>query len=137
MDFGTTLKHLAPFAIPLVALCIPIVAIVMGVLLRMKRNQRLHETVRLMTEKGAPIPQEWIDAVVNDSNQKPKTWSPNSQLRSGVINIAIGLGLMLLFNQMQLEVMQVTWLWAIGLIPFMIGVGFLLIWWIETRKKPA
>jgi hypothetical protein len=134
MDFGTTLKHLAPFAVPLMALLIPIIAIIMSGLVRIKRNRYLHETIRLMTEKGLPIPPELISAVVGDSRQQPKTWSPAAQLRSGIINIAIGLGLMLLFQEMHPEE---NWLWAIGMIPFMIGVGFLLIWWIESRKKSA
>jgi len=134
MDFGTTLKHLAPFAVPLMALLIPIIAIIMSGLVRIKRNRYLHETIRLMTEKGLPIPPELISAVVGDSRQQPKTWSPAAQLRSGIINIAIGLGLMLLFQEMHPEE---NWLWAVGMIPFMIGVGFLLIWWIESRKKSA
>jgi hypothetical protein len=134
MDFGTTLKHLAPFAIPILALLIPIVAIIMTGLVRIKRNRLLHETVRLMTEKGAPIPPELIDAVANDSKQQAKTWSPTSQLRSGVINIAIGLGFMFLLREID---GGPTWMWAAGMIPFMIGVGFLLIWWIESRKKDA
>ena len=58
MDFGTTLKHLAPFAVPLMALLIPIIAIIMNGLVRIKRNRYLHETIRLMTEKGLPIPPE-------------------------------------------------------------------------------
>ena len=102
--------------------------------MRIKRNQYLHETIRLMTEKGLPIPPELISAAVGDPQQQPKTWSPTAQLRSGIINIAIGLGLMLLFQEMHPEE---NWLWAIGMIPFMIGVGFLLIWWIESRKKSA
>jgi uncharacterized protein YjeT (DUF2065 family) len=101
---------------------------------RIKRNRLLHDTVRLMTEKGTPIPPELIDAVANDSKQQAKTWSPTSQLRSGVINIAIGLGLIFLCREMD---GGPTWLWAVGMIPFMIGVGFLLIWWIESRKKDA
>ena len=134
MDFGHTLKHLAPFAIPILALLIPIVAIIMAGVVRIKRNRMLHDTVRLMTEKGAPIPPELIDAVANDSKQQAKTWSPTSQLRSGVINIAIGLGFMFLLREID---GGPTWMWAAGMIPFMIGVGFLLIWWIESRKKDA
>jgi hypothetical protein len=134
MDFGTTLKHLAPFAVPLMALMIPIIAIIVSGLVRIKRNRYLHETIRHMTEKGLPVPPELIQAVVGDSRQPPKTWSPAAQLRSGVINIAIGLGLMLLFQEMHPEE---NWLWAIGMIPFIIGVGFLLIWWIESRNKSA
>jgi len=125
---------LAPFAIPILALFIPIVAIIMAGVVRIKRNRMLHDTVRLMTEKGAPIPPELIDAVANDSKQQAKTWSPTAQLRSGVINIAIGLGFMFLLREID---GGPTWMWAAGMIPFMIGVGFLLIWWIESRKKDA
>jgi len=132
MDFGTTLKHLAPFAIPLLALCIPIIHILMGGVVRIRRHQQLHETIRHMVEKGLPVPEELINAVVSGNVSSPKTWSPTSQLRSGIINIFIGLGLMvLLFTAGPTE-----WLWwGIGALPFIIGIGFLVIWRIESKKS--
>ncbi len=75
MDFGTTHNHIAPFAIPLLALCIPIIHILMGGVVRIRRYQQLHETIRRMTEKGLPIPEELIKAVVsgNESQTNPRS----------------------------------------------------------------
>jgi hypothetical protein len=132
MDFGTTLKHLAPFAVPLLALCIPIFAIVMRSLERMRRNNNLHATLRHLSERGTPIPPELLEAAIRDQTPSQKPWTNASQLRAGIINVAIGLGLMLLFAAMRPDE---DWLWVIGAIPAMIGLGFLLIWRIETRQQ--
>lgn len=132
MDFGTTLKHLAPFAVPLLALCIPIFAIVMRSLERMRRNNNLHATLRHLSEHGTPIPPELLEAATRDQTHSQKPWTAASQLRAGIINVAIGLGLMLLFVAMRPDE---DWLWVIGAIPTMIGLGFLLIWRIETRQQ--
>lgn len=134
MDFGSTLKHLAPFAIPLLALCIPIIAILMRAKERMRRNQNLHETIRQLSEKGMPIPEELLKAAVTDNTPQPRISSSTSQMRSGVINICIGIGLMVFFIAVRPEA---EWVWAIGTIPFIIGVGFLIIWRIEMQKKPT
>lgn len=134
MDFGTTLKHLAPFAVPLFALLIPILAIFMRTLERIRRNNNLHATIRHMTERGVPIPLELIQAATTDPMLSKKPWSSASHLRAGIINVAIGAGLMLLFIVMRPDE---DWLWVIGTIPLLIGIGFLLIWRIEIRHQGA
>ena len=75
MDFGTTHNHIALIAIPLLAICIPIIHILVGGIVRIRRHQQLHETIRRMTEKGLPIPEELIKAVVsgNESQTKPSS----------------------------------------------------------------
>ncbi len=134
MDFGSTLKHLAPFAIPLLALCIPIIAILMRAKERMRRNQNLHETIRHLSEKGTPIPEELLKAAVTDNTPQPKISTSTSQMRSGVLNICIGIGLMVFLYAVGPEA---EWVWAVGTIPFIIGVGFLIIWRIELQKKSS
>jgi hypothetical protein len=131
MDIGTTLKHLAPFAIPILALCIPILVVLMRSIERIKRNNNLHATIRQLSEKGVPIPLELINAATIDQTPVKKSWTAASQLRAGVINIAIGLGLMLLFVAMRPEE---EWLWVIGAIPTLVGLGFILIWRIEAKS---
>ena len=131
MDFGTTLKHLAPFAIPILALFIPILTILMRSIERIRRNNNLHATIRLLSEQGTPIPLELISAVAIDRTPIKKPWAPESLLRAGVINTAIGLGLMLMFLAMRPEE---NWLWGVGAIPTLIGLGFILIWRIEVRQ---
>ena len=131
MDIGTTLKHLAPFAVPILALCIPILVVLMRSIERIKRNNNLHATIRQLSEQGAPIPLELINAATIDQTPVKKSWTVESQLRAGVINIAIGLGLMLLFVAMRPEE---EWLWVIGAIPTLVGLGFILIWRIEAKQ---
>ena len=55
-------------------------------------------------------------------------------MRSGVLNICIGIGLMVFLYAVGPEA---EWVWAVGTIPFIIGVGFLIIWRIELQKKPS
>ncbi|MCX7266667.1 MAG: DUF6249 domain-containing protein [Limnohabitans sp.] len=133
MDFGTTLKHLAPFAIPILALCIPIVALIMHYHEKIQHNQHLHETIRLLAEKGVPIPPELLQAAIATAPvAPPKTWSSASQLRGGIINVSMGIGILILYVAIRPEE---DWLWIIGAIPILIGLVFFLVWFIETRKK--
>ena len=84
MDFGTTLKHLAPFVVPIIALFIPIVAIVMSTLSRMRRNAQMHETVRHMVAQGQPVPSELIQALMADTggDKKARSEEHTSELQS-------------------------------------------------------
>lgn len=85
-----------------------------------------------MAEKGLPVPEELINAVVSGNVSPPKTWSPTSQLRSGIINISIGLGLMVLL--LATNPTEMLW-WGVGAVPFIIGIAFLVIWKIESKKS--
>jgi hypothetical protein len=115
MDFGTTLKHIAPFLIPILGLSIPIVAIIWSNRTRMHNATLLHETLRHLSELGRPIPESLLDELNQlHATNSARNWTPRSSLRAGVINIAVGAALSLLF-------------WAIGMIPLFIGIGLLVI----------
>jgi hypothetical protein len=97
-----------------------IVALVAG--LRLKRNKLLHETMRAMIDKGQPIPPE----LLQPPTPKPR---PRSDLRRGLVLAGIGVGL-------------TVWLaleggnqWALGLIPLLMGLGFLVTWKVEQNKN--
>jgi hypothetical protein len=97
-----------------------IVALVVG--LRLKRNKMLHETMRAMIDKGQPIPPELLQP------HEPKR-RPRSDLRRGLVMAGIGIGL-------------TVWLaldggnkWALGLIPLLMGFGFLVTWKVEQNKN--
>ena len=130
MDFDG-LKHLAPFLIPIVALMIPIVAIVGGFMTRARREQLLHETVRQLSERGQPIPPELLN---EGSGALMPEWSKGRRQRSalndGLVSIAVGLGLMVMFWAMR----PGDWLWAIGCIPLFIGIAKLLVWRFEAKQ---
>jgi multisubunit Na+/H+ antiporter MnhG subunit len=87
------------------------------------RQRALHRTVRMMVEKGQPVP----EALLNP----PPAHRQRSDLRRGVILTMIGVGLMAFFAAAN------DWeggSWTLGLIPFLIGAGYLLVWKLDTKK---
>ena len=124
------LNHLAPFLIWLVALMIPIVAIVAGPIFRARREQQLHETLRQLSERGQPIPPELFNGKLGMVPKPESGGSTRSQLRDGALSIGAGLGLMVMFWVMQPD----RWLWAIGCLPLFVGVAMLLVWRFESKQ---
>ncbi len=88
------------------------------------RNRAMHKTVRMMVEKGQPVP----EALLNP----PPVVRQRSDLRRGVILLVIGAGLMVFFGAVN------DWeggVWSLGFIPFIIGLGYLLVWKLDARKE--
>jgi len=88
------------------------------------RNRAMHKTVRMMVEKGQPVP----EALLNP----PPVVRQRSDLRRGVILCVIGAGLMVFFGAVN------DWeggVWSLGFIPFIIGLGYLLVWKLDARKE--
>jgi len=99
-----------------------IIAIILTVLFFQRRHRMLHETLRLMIEKGTPIPQELLS--------KPN--DPMSDLRKGILLTALGFSSVLYFL---MNGFHFTGLWALGLIPLLAGIGYMVIWKLETKKE--
>ncbi|HEY3601470.1 MAG TPA: DUF6249 domain-containing protein [Chthoniobacterales bacterium] len=88
------------------------------------RSRAMHKTVRMMVEKGQPVP----EALLNP----PPVVRRRSDLRRGVILLMVGAGLMVFFGAVN------DWeggAWSLGFIPFIIGLGYLLVWRLDTRKE--
>jgi hypothetical protein len=88
------------------------------------RNRAMHKTVRMMVEKGQPVP----EALLNP----PPVVRQRSDLRRGVILLVIGAGLMVFFGAVN------DWeggVWSLGFIPFIIGLGYVLVWKLDARKE--
>jgi hypothetical protein len=86
------------------------------------RNRMMHKTVRMMVEKGQPVPA----ALLNP----PPHVRKRSDMRRGVVLVMIGLGLMIFLAA---ENDGDSGAWAFGVIPFLIGAGYLLVWKLEGR----
>jgi hypothetical protein len=111
-----TIVFLAIFGTPIL-----IVAVILY--FSFSKTRALHRTVRLMVEKGQPVP----EALLNP----PPAQRQRSDMRRGVVLAMVGLGLMLFLAAVN------DWeggAWSIGLIPFLIGAGYLLVWKLEGRK---
>jgi hypothetical protein len=87
------------------------------------KTRALHRTVRLMVEKGQEVPA----ALLNP----PPTQRQRSDMRRGVLLLMVGVGLMIFLG------VVADWdsgVWTLGMIPALIGAGYLLVWKLEGRK---
>jgi len=117
------------FVIPIVAIVFMTIfgapVLIVGLILyfSFSRQRALHRTVRMMVEKGQPVP----EALLNP----PPAQRQRSDVRQGVVLTMIGIGLTVFLGAAS------DWeggAWTLGLIPFLIGAGYLLVWKLDTKK---
>ncbi|MGQ3051229.1 MAG: DUF6249 domain-containing protein [Roseateles sp.] len=127
------LRNSLPLFIPILAMFIPIVAIVAHYLGKAHSERQRHETIRELARAGQPIPPELLgEAQDSDWHRARRDQAnPNRILVPAIINIAVGLGLMGMFSMM----MPGAWLWSIGLLPMFIGIGLALYWALERKQQ--
>jgi hypothetical protein len=117
-------------------LVVPIVAITMltvfgapvlivGVIMLINyfKARSLHRTVQTMVEKGQPVPAALL--------APPAVPRARSDLRRGIILVMVGLGIAVFFA-------ATDWgdsSWSFGAIPFLIGVGYLIVWKLEGKER--
>jgi hypothetical protein len=97
----------------------PIVIIAIFFYFRHRRNQILHETVRMMVEKGVPIPPELFSKSSEGTNAAKH---PRNDFRSGLILTGVGIGVIMLAGKA-------------GWIILLVGVAFLIASLAENRSK--
>jgi hypothetical protein len=88
------------------------------------KSRSLHRTVRMMVEKGQPVPPELFAA---PAGAPLRPWY---DLRRGIVLLSVGFGLMMFFG------LTAGWdegVWALGLIPGLIGLGYILAWRLANR----
>ncbi len=89
---------------------------------RTRKQAQLHQTLRLMIEKGSDIPPELFappNAAQND-------------LRRGLALVGVGLALLILIG---LEEGFASGGWAVGLVPAFIGAAYLIVWRYSQRAE--
>lgn len=87
------------------------------------KSRSLHRTVRAMVEKGQEVPAALF--------APPPVVRARSDMRRGVVLLMVGFGLMVFFGAVN------DWeggAWSLGVIPFVIGLGYLLVWKLEGRR---
>lgn len=88
------------------------------------KSRSLHRTVRMMVEKGQPVPPELF---ATGAGAPLRPWY---DLRRGIVLLSVGFGLMMFFG------LTAGWdegVWALGLIPGLIGLGYILAWRLANR----
>ncbi len=132
--FPDVLRENFALLIPMLALAIPIVAIVAHYVSKSSRERQRHETMRQLIQAGQPVPPGWLadedeDEITRRAASRELA-NPNRSLTPGIINLSVGLGLMGMFTLMR----PGSWLWGIGLVPFCLGLGFIVLWAIERKQ---
>jgi len=117
-------------AIPIVAIVFlsifgaPVAIVVMIGIFSIIATRMRQRTIRMMVEKGQPVPAELLAPATRGLRRR-------SDVRRGVVWAMVGLGLMIFFGAVN------DWeggVWSLGLIPFLIGLGYLLVWKLEGKK---
>ena len=117
-------------AIPIVAIVFlsifgaPVAIVVMVGIFSMIATRMRQRTIRMMVEKGQPVPAELLAPVTRGIRRR-------SDVRRGVVWTMVGMGLMIWLAAVN------DWeggAWSFGLIPFLIGLGYLIVWKLENKK---
>lgn len=124
-----------PLLIPVLALSIPIVAIIAHYLGKAYSEWQRHQTIREFVRAGQPVPPELLADTQDVDWQRAQRGkaNPHRILLPGVINVGLGLGLMGMFAAMRPQ----SWLWSIGLVPLCLGLGLVLLWAIVRKQQPG
>jgi hypothetical protein len=118
-------------AIPIVAIVFlsifgaPVLIVIMIGMFTLMVSRMRQRTIRMMVEKGQPIPAELLAPAARSVRRR-------SDVRRGVIWAMVGLGVMIFFGAVN------DWeggAWSLGLIPFLIGLGYLLVWKLEGKNN--
>jgi hypothetical protein len=131
-DEDADLRKMRDFvAIPIVAIVFlsifgaPVAIVIMVGIFALIGNRMRQRTIRMMVEKGQPVPAELLAPELRAVRRR-------SDVRRGVVWTMVGLGAMIFFGAVN------DWeggVWSLGLIPFLIGLGYLLIWKLEGKKN--
>jgi uncharacterized protein DUF6249 len=122
-DFG------AFMAIPIIGIIFstlfgaPVMVVAAVMFFSYLKSRSLHRTVREMVAKGQEVPAALF--------APPPVVKARSDLRRGVVLLMVGLGLMIFFGAVN------DWeggAWSLGVIPGVIGLGYLLVWKLEARS---
>ena len=117
-------------AIPIVAIVFmsifgaPVLIVMVIGIFALIGNRMRQRTIRMMVEKGQQVPAELLAPEVRRVRRR-------SDVRRGVVWTMVGLGLMVWLAAVN------DWeggAWSFGLIPFLIGLGYLIVWKLENKK---
>jgi hypothetical protein len=104
----------------------PILIVAVILWFSFSRNRAMHKTVRLMVEKGQPVP----EALLNP----PPVVRQRSDLRRSIKWMLWGVGIMIFLGAVN------DWdggAWSLGIIPFLIGIAYLIFWRLDLREPVA
>lgn len=114
--------------IPLVVMMAPVLIVLILLRYRSKQTLARYQTLLQLADKGVALPTE----LLVDQHLA------YSERRRALVLIGGGLGLMAMLLALpgQLDNGQhIGSLWGLGLLPLMIGLGYLASWWLNRREQ--
>ena len=102
----------------------PVLIVILIGMFSLLVNRSRQRTIRMLVEKGQPVPAELLAPAARAVRKR-------SDVRRGVVWTMVGFGLMIWLAAVN------DWeggAWSFGLIPFLIGLGYLIIWKLENKK---
>ena len=106
------------------SLGMPIIIVIAGLIYSYRRAQLRQQLLLKLAESGQPIPAELLRSGWESGR------TPRSPLRAAIVWAAVGLGL-IVFGAM----IDQRPILAAGFIPLLVGLGLLLVHWIEGRRE--
>lgn len=115
------------FLIPLVVMMAPVLIVVILLRYRFRQTQARYQTMLQLADKGVELlPQLLVEPKVDYSERG-----------RALVLIGGGLGLMAMFLALPGQFdngHSIGSLWGLGLLPLMIGFGYLASWWLNQRE---
>ena len=114
--------------IPLVVMTAPVLIVLILLRYRYQQTQARYRTLLQLADKGVDLPSQLLV-------------EPNvvySERRRALVLIGGGLGLMAMFLALPGQLdngLSLHSLWGLGLLPLMIGLGYLASWWLNWREQ--
>jgi hypothetical protein len=118
--------ELLPFFIPTIIMVTPIIILLIFLRYRARDTQERYRTLLALADKGAELPPGLLT----------EAQDPDADRRRALVLIGGGLGVMAMCAALPFEMhdgARISSLWGIGLLPLMIGLGYLANWWLNRR----
>ena len=111
---------------PLLVTMAPVLIVLIILRFRYRQTQTRYQTLLQLADKGVGLPQELL--------VEPRV--AYCERRRALVLISSGLGLMAMLLALPGHLdngQRVGSLWGLGLLPLMIGLGYLASWWLNWR----
>lgn len=110
--------------IPFVLTLTPVLIVLIVLRYRQQQTRARYDALLHLADKGVELPMQLL--------VEPQV--VYCERRRALVLISTGLGLMAMFAALPGQLGQaVSGLWATGLLPLMIGLGYLASWWLNRR----
>lgn len=120
----------AELMIPFFVLGAPVVLVLLALRFVRQQTEARYRTLLQLADKGVELPL----AVLAQEQQ------PHADRRRGLVLVCGGIGLMLSLLVLPIQSdagQRLADLWGLGLLPLMLGLGYLANWWLDQRAGDA